>query len=350
MKKSSRLLGVFALAAVLAFSLAACFHVTDKSGAGTSADPHLISNAGQLKKLADEVNAGDNKSGEYYKLADNIDLLAYRAGWTPIGRNEDTPFSGNFDGAGFVISNLFIDDSNQNNSVGLFGDIVGGKVANLGVEIAASGSYSVGGVAGYVEGGAISNCYVSGSIEGIASVGGVTGYLESGEISNCYFTGSVAGLAVVGGVTGAVVDGSVSNSYATGVLAGIAFVGGVAGAIYDSGSIIKNCASLFYSIVDATDSLGLGLDLDLSGGIGRVVGYNDAGTLQNNVAYAAMTLPPGATPTNNLDDVDGGNITLAQLNNRTTYETGLGWKFGSNANNPWAWNSILGLPVLHMQP
>ena len=43
-----------------------------------------ITTAQQLKQLADEVNAGDSKSGKTYLLANDIDLSVY-PNWTPIG-------------------------------------------------------------------------------------------------------------------------------------------------------------------------------------------------------------------------------------------------------------------------
>ena len=44
------------------------------SGAGTEADPYLISNAGQLAAFRDAVNAGDDYDGKYVALGADIDL------------------------------------------------------------------------------------------------------------------------------------------------------------------------------------------------------------------------------------------------------------------------------------
>ena len=205
------------------------------TGSGTSADPFMIYNASQLKKLASEVNAGgDSKSGVYYKLANNIDLSAFHggAGWAPIG-NVYNRFSGHFDGGGKTISNLYIYlPSNQ--FVGLFGYIDGATVTNLGVEIAGGGvigSDYVGGVAGYVNNSTVSNCYTTGNVgitgnvrnyDGpVGGAGGVAGYVLNGVISNCYTTGDVNGDFAhhdtgVGGVAGVVENSTVSDCYATG--------------------------------------------------------------------------------------------------------------------------------------
>ena len=81
-----------------------------------------ITTAQQLKRLADEVNAGDSKSDKTYLLANDIDLSGY-PDWTPIGRfdppDDMLPFSGVFDGQGYSITGLKI--SGNEDARGLFG-------------------------------------------------------------------------------------------------------------------------------------------------------------------------------------------------------------------------------------
>ena len=81
-----------------------------------------ITTAQQLKRLADEVNAGDSKSDKTYLLANDIDLSGY-PNWTPIGRfdppDDMLPFSGVFDGQGYSITGLKI--SGNEDARGLFG-------------------------------------------------------------------------------------------------------------------------------------------------------------------------------------------------------------------------------------
>ena len=55
-------------------------------GSGTKDDPYQIATAGQLAKLASEVNSGvpeQTHLGEYFKLTAPIDLSGKR--WIPIG-------------------------------------------------------------------------------------------------------------------------------------------------------------------------------------------------------------------------------------------------------------------------
>ncbi|MDR0778980.1 MAG: hypothetical protein LBE48_06065, partial [Methanomassiliicoccaceae archaeon] len=97
-------------------------------GNGTSSSPYLIADASQFAFMADAVNNnrqdminggkfGD--SNKYYRLSNNIELndisnssvwsdgLAPKNSWVPIG-NSAQYFAGTFDGAGFVISGIYI--------------------------------------------------------------------------------------------------------------------------------------------------------------------------------------------------------------------------------------------------
>ena len=92
-------------------------------GTGTESDPYQISNGAQLAYLAQQVNAGTNYSGEYFKLTSDIRLNADDVPtggneWTPIG-NSDNSFNGIFDGAGHTISGLYVPDTTG--CPGLFG-------------------------------------------------------------------------------------------------------------------------------------------------------------------------------------------------------------------------------------
>ena len=68
-------------------------------GSGTAKDPYQISTPEQLNAVRNNLNAS-------YVLTKNIDLKSF-SGWTPIGTYQD-PFTGNFDGKNFVISNMKI--------------------------------------------------------------------------------------------------------------------------------------------------------------------------------------------------------------------------------------------------
>ena len=299
MKKSSRsLFGIIAFAAVLAFSLTACgggggggvkVVLPDVGDGLSAATAYEISHAGHLKAIANEVNNGNpDYINAYYKLTNNIDLKPFSkgAGWTPIGYIVE--FKGNFDGGGFIISNLAI-DNNALNYAGLFGFVRGGTIENLGVEISASGITGrnyVGGVAGVVNAGNITNCYVTGNVNGLRWVGGVVGGVNTGNITNCYATGNVeGGISDVGGVAGYVENSTMTNCYATGdiIATGDVFgrsnAGGVAGYVAD-GCNISNC----YATGDISGGDYVG---GVAGGIDR--GFGVSSSVSNCYATGNVT-------------------------------------------------------------
>lgn len=86
---------------------------------------YLIDNEKDLRAI------GSSKyplSGNYMLNSD----ITLTKEWIPIGVDEDNPFSGYFEGNGFTISNIFVDDEEgKYRYVGFFGLIEEGKVHNL---------------------------------------------------------------------------------------------------------------------------------------------------------------------------------------------------------------------------
>ena len=184
-----------------------------------------ITTAQQLKRLADEVNAGDSKSDKTYLLANDIDLSGY-LNWTPIGTfnpnspQANCPFSGVFDGQGYSITGLKI--SGNEDARGLFGYTYSGAIRNVVIrnpEI--EGKDQVGALVGYqaYSNQGIKNCAViGGKIQGRSHVGGLVGYMEESPIQNCYSTCEVVAMDFyAGGIVGDHrVVASIRNCYATG--------------------------------------------------------------------------------------------------------------------------------------
>ena len=130
------------------------------SGDGTENNPYIITTAKQLLGLSALINGGFDFNGTFFKLGKNIDLatvcsVELNKNWIPIGTTTN-PFKGIFDGNGKTISNIYI--NNSLNNQGFFG---------------------------YVNGGTIKNLIVSGSIIAGTYVGGLVGNAESSTIQNC---------------------------------------------------------------------------------------------------------------------------------------------------------------------
>ena len=178
------------------------------------------------------------------------------AGWAPIGA-DGAPYAAEFDGAGRIVRNLYINRGGLDN-VGLFGNIgEDGSIKGLGVVNAdvtgrdfvgalagsnsgeiidshasatVTGNRFVGGLAGSYTGGKIRASYAIAAVSGDISVGGLAGFNErNGEIRASYAVAAVRGDRFVGGLAGASGVGEIAASYAIATVSGDISVGGLAG-------------------------------------------------------------------------------------------------------------------------
>ena len=263
-----------------------------------------ITTAQQLKQLADEVNAGDSKSGKTVLLMNDIDLSVY-PNWSPIGTlnmnwsDVSRPFSGVFDGQNHTISNLTC-TSATNGYAGLFGNF-DGTVQNLILRDAQITSESnAAAVVSNNYGGRVLNCaMIGGSVKGKSIAGGVVSY-NRGTVENCYATGDVTSLSgswicYVGGVVGYnYMNGTVQSCYAAGRVESEKHAGGAVGGNYGT---VQNCVAL-------------GQSVSAQGDAHRVVGENGGGTLSGNYAWSGVQVN-GQPVTDGLADNENGEDILA---------------------------------------
>jgi len=150
-------------------------------------------------------------------------------GWQPIG-NDSYLFTGNFDGQGHEIRDLFINRPDES-LIGLFGSVGEETVLeNVGlVNATVTGEHEVGSLVGHNQG-AVSRSYAIGNVTGKGYyVGGLLGCINEGNVSNAYSTSNVTGYKCVGGLVGGGAYSTVSNSYSTGSVRGNLSVGGLVG-------------------------------------------------------------------------------------------------------------------------
>ena len=167
-------------------------------GAGTEADPYLITSENDLRVMQAMVAENSSKwADKYYKLTADINM-AGKASMGSIG-TEDAPFTGTFDGDGHVISNL------TESGPALFG-YLGGTVRNLGIVgvTFVGGQYNCAGMAyttGKKSAATISNCYIGGTIAmnnptgygGRVQLAGMVSTIDgTTDINNCYFKGTLS--------------------------------------------------------------------------------------------------------------------------------------------------------------
>ena len=330
-------------------------------GTGDPCDPYQINDPCQLNTVGQHYEYLD----KYFILTANIDMTGYSYGRAVIAPDmsnvnvgfDGIAFTGSFDGAGFVISNLTIDDNGASNDyIGLFGELgTGGEIKNLGLEnvnvTGGTGSDALGGLVGRNYYGSISNCYVTGSVSGERYLGGLVGGNSYGNISGCYSTGSISGNGYLGGLSGRIYYGSISNCYATGTVSGreeSQYLGGLVGC--DWYGNISNCyATGSVSGGDISENLGgligangtsgfQGGDISncyatgsVSGGenscyLGGLVGWNYGGSYTSS--FWNIDDNPSLTGVGNLDPDPAGVIgeTTANMQIQSTF-TDKGWDF-----------------------
>ena len=277
-------------------------------GTGTSINPIMIysdsNTSGGLQYIP------TSGLGLYYQVANNIDASETSswnsgAGFVPIGNNS-TPFTGNFNGDGYTIADLFINLPSMN-QVGLFGVTSGSIISNIGLtNVNVTGQNYVGGLAGENGSAAtISNSYMTGSVTGSSWVGALVGENTSSTISDSYTTGSVtASSSYVGGLAGDnnSSSASISNDYATGSVSGNYDVGGlvgyngtnaaisnsyatgtVTGGDYTGGLVGENTYSSTTSNSYATGTV------TGSSWVGGLAGENTSSTISNSYATGSVT-------------------------------------------------------------
>ncbi len=247
-------------------------------GTGEPNDPYQIATVEDLLSIGNDPNLLD----KHYILVADIDLDPNLPGGmiftkaliapNPVYpfRETSTTFTGCFDGNGYTIRNLLIDNSEKDDYLGIFGFIgSNGQVKNLRIEnILIKGQrHNVGGLTGE-NWGTITDCHITGSVYGGSDVGGLVGkngsktairsdadappadddssgeYIE-GTIIDCSADVDVAGGGTrygysIGGLAGGNSGGIISCCRSGGMATGERWVGGLVGS---SSGRVENCYS-----------------------------------------------------------------------------------------------------------
>ena len=290
-----RLLAFFLFLASLAFSAVTPGVFTQ--GSGSPADPYRVGTLAQLSEVRNCLTCS------YLQTAD-IDMSTYVnfftvAGhaWDPIGTLSD-PFSGTYDGGGFALKNMLINNTVTQEQEGLFFAVDStaygpGALRNINlVNVTALGLTSVGGLTAYLgynsRGGSITNCTVQGTLAGVYNVhvGGLVGHQKGGSIvgSSARVKLSATGAAAtawLGGLVGTLDSGHIVGSSAIDTIIP-GYFGYYGGLVGDMGN----------ATVDLSDA---NLVFSFSGtggneGIGGLVGRMSAGTLMRSYATGTFTL------------------------------------------------------------
>jgi len=191
----------------------------------------------QIRTFPDFVNMLQNPLPTEYILMDDLDASSGTYETFKIGDSEE-PFTGTFDGNGYVIKNIE-DIIGKSDGLGLFG-YNEGIIKDVGIEGAdIEGSNSVGVLVG-VNKGIVTGSYAKGSVDGETEVGGLVGRNE-GEVRESYAQVEVEGDEIVGGLVGRNEDGSTINeTYAAGEVTVTANDGQAGGLVGDDHGSVEN--------------------------------------------------------------------------------------------------------------
>ena len=280
-------------------------------------------------------------------------------GWIPIGDYAHS-FTADFDGNNHTIANLYI-SRRDTNHVGLFGEISGSSIKQVGIVSATVSGYEfVGGLVGRSDGGIISDSYATGNVSGNNDVGGLVGRNGSDTIIGSYATGNVAGqshsiVGLVGSGGRAIIDsyatgnvsggyrvgglvgecfGKINTSYATGSVSGEYRVGGLVGSgidtiigSYAAGSVsgddyIGGLVGHSYGTISASYAMG-----SVSGSgddIGGLVGRNGNGAITASYAVGQVSTSGDTFYIGGLVgyDDEGGDITASYWDTQTSGQAG----------------------------
>ena len=314
-----------------------------------------------------------------YELAADLDFAGTDyvtgAGWEPIPyqHNSSTSYTGQFQGNGYIISNLTINYTGATSfHMGLFSSTTN-NISNVGlVDVSltsATGNTQAGGLVGHAQSGTIAYCYVNGGaitdttgdsnmwfggLAGVSSgatiigsystasvtskttggsvythAGGLVGYMyANSSILASYAYGNVTGGNLVdnettsGGLIGRAIGGVINATYSTGTVttAGSAHRGGYLGRAESSPAFSNNYWDTDTSQLSASNGVGVGTVA--SGITGQTTSALKMPTGYNGI-YANWNL--------DLDNADGDN----------SHATG--------QDNPWDFVDAENYPVLRFE-
>ncbi|MCL2065506.1 MAG: T9SS type A sorting domain-containing protein [Candidatus Cloacimonetes bacterium] len=265
----------------------------DTPFAGTQSNPYLINDLNNLRWLSERGIDWYIDANTQVHFKQTADIYALESiywnngnGFLPIGHGETAAaasFIGVYDGDGFIIQSLFINNAFGLENVGMFNTLSNSTIKNLNLEhinIAGTNA-NTGAVAGQaINNSSLENINTSGFLSGLYA-GGIVGALLNSTITNCSssispqrlsnsYIGGIASWAVnsiidgssssasveivnasdtigntqtLGGIVADIENSTISNSFSTGNFStGSRPIGGIV-ATARNNSLIENCYS-----------------------------------------------------------------------------------------------------------
>ncbi len=225
---------------------------TSLEGAGTAAQPYVISSAADFAYFAAQVNAGTTYADQYVEMNKSVDLDGHAltvGGWS-------NSFAGNFDAKGNYVLGMHLTSANaahDGGTIGLFPTL-----AN-----AAS----------------IKNLALDGSVEGTTMVGALVGQTNSKNVANVYNFATVTATGVnVGGIAG-------NTTHAGAVILNSTNFGAISSSSTDENLDCGGIVGRLIARVEGCENYGT---VQAAKYVGGVVGQIVNGTVASSTNYAAM--------------------------------------------------------------
>ncbi|MDR0233175.1 MAG: T9SS type A sorting domain-containing protein [Dysgonamonadaceae bacterium] len=198
-----------ALIVICSFVRIDSFAQTYGGGDGSQNLPYLISTKLDMVALANAVNNGNNYSGKYFLLTQDLvgtdNIVTTTVGFL-------NSFNGMFDGGGYEIE--------VNDSPGVFGTLSSATIKNLGVRgnvnTDLSTSNGAGGTCAYASNSTFINCWNRSTVSSKISGGGICGRASNCSFTDCYNLGSVTVSSTgnrAGGICGSADGCNISKCY-----------------------------------------------------------------------------------------------------------------------------------------
>ena len=299
----------------------------------------------------------------------------------PIGIQDQRGYSAIFEGNGHTISNYRQHTAVQQAYAGLFAELTGGIVRNVGMANVDISNHLnpayVGALAGNVRGGSgVRNCWVTGTVSATRDgtsqmrIGGLVGrstqpIINSWSSATVTLESTLRNDSSAGGLVGIAAGGNIIASYATGAVTGggasggdRSNIGGLAGyqsggwiiASYSTGAVSSTTANRAGGLVgrqtggSISASYSTGTVANAAGGdLGGLVGLSSGGAIHNSYWDVTTSVISDDTPSTS----PGAGYTTAQLQTPTDYtgiysawnvniDTGPAepWYFGTSTQYP----------------
>ncbi len=322
------------------------------SGNGTIFDPYLVSTWNDLLNLS----LNSDLWGFYFEQTTDINASESSnlssEGFSPIGDSVNT-FTGEYNGAGYSIDNLFINRA-QTNYIGMFGYTDGAKIYNLDIKDAdITGNDRVGLLVGYAVSSELYGIFTRGEVTGNQRVGGLVGHnYFSSVIDTSASEATVTGEDLVGGLAGENASNStISESFASGIVTGTEKIGGLVGTNFNNATIENSYASAEISGTTRVGGLvgentsSSNIDKSYSYGeisgiseTGGFVGRNSSSTIINSYWYSEFSSIENAIGFDNSAQTVGSK-TFFEMVSQSTFT---GWDF----SNIWEIDEDISFPYL----